>query len=87
MTKEQVLTEIFENDPFQLLEDIKIEKRSDYQWFVKRGNLQFVHFSKDGYVSNDCAVLTVEDVFLSVSEFDERFKPLFIALHNYKSKE
>lgn len=83
MSKEQVLTEIFENDPLQLLEEIRITNLQDGEYVIRRGNIRLVHTNFMGIKSS---TLTIDrgDHFEIISPFDERGKSLFIALHNYK---
>lgn len=83
MTKEQVLTEIFENDPMQLLEDIIVKPLQHGELVVTRGNIELHHTDYLGVKSNTL-MINRGDYFETISSFDERGKALFIALHNYK---
>ena len=83
MTKEQVLTEIFENDPMQLLEDIEVKPLQHGEYVVTRGNIQLHHTDYLG-VKSSTLMIDRGDYFETISPFDERGKALFIALHNFK---
>ena len=84
MKKEQVLTEIFENDPMQLLEEITVKPLQYGEYVVTRGNIQLHHTDFLGVKSNTL-MIDKGDYFESISQFDERGKALFIALHNFKA--
>lgn len=84
MTKEMVLTEIFENDPLQLLEEIEVKPLQHGEYLVTRGNIQLHHTDYLGVKSNTLSI-DMGDYFETISPFDERGKSLFIALHNYKN--
>ena len=83
MTEEQILTEIFNNDPLQLLEDIVIKPLQHGEYVVTRGNIQLHHTDYLGVKSNTLSI-DMGDYSETISHFDERGKSLFIALHNYK---
>lgn len=84
MTKEQVLTENFENDPLQLLEDIEVNPLQHGEYVVTRGNIRLHHTDYLGVKSNTL-MIDRGDYFETISQFDKRGKSLFIALHNFKA--
>lgn len=84
MTKEKVLTEIFENDPMQLLENIVVKPLRHGEFVVTRGNIELHHTDYLG-VKSSTLMIDRGDYFETISPFDERGKALFIALHNYKN--
>lgn len=87
MTKEQVLTEIFANDPMQLLNEITITEHKTpgcTQYTVKRGNLTLVQTCSIGFKNNDCSINNGGTNEI-VSSFDYRFRDLFVALNQYKN--
>jgi hypothetical protein len=61
-----------------------VTKLENGQFEVKHENLTLVQTVINGTRYNDCTI-EKDGLFEGVSEYDERFKPLFIALHNYKS--
>jgi hypothetical protein len=54
------------------------------QYAVSLGNLRLVQTVINGEKFNDCSIVHA-DYVETVSSNDERFKPLFIALHNFKN--
>lgn len=63
-----------------------VTKQPNGQYFVKIGNLALTQTIINGQRFNDCTIFDGECYEL-VSQHDERFKPLFIALHNFKNNE
>lgn len=62
---------------------MKIEELTNGQIIVESENLTLIQSNVNGVKQNDCSV-THQDFIECVSMHDKRFKPLFIALHNYK---
>ena len=64
---------------------MKIIQHSNGQIEVKSKDLTLIQTNVKGYVNNDCYI--DENICTkSVTQHDPRFKPLFIALHNFKIK-
>lgn len=62
---------------------MKVELLSNGQYMVTHENLTLTQTTISGVKFNDCTIKH-EDYYESVSEWNDLFKPLFIALHNYK---
>jgi hypothetical protein len=63
-----------------------VQQLSNGQYEVNLGNLTLIHTDSKGFKSNDCSEDKTDYVELC-SQHDKRFKPLFIALHNFKSNQ
>lgn len=63
--------------------NIEVKQHPNGQYEVKSGNLTLMHTDFKGFKSNDCTENKPDYVELC-SQHDKRFKPLFIALHNFK---
>lgn len=66
-----------------MIDQITIQSPDKNSFVVKKGNLIL---SQDVTLTDKANVCMVDrgDYYEHVSQFDERFKPLFVALHNYK---
>lgn len=62
---------------------MNIQELTNGQIIVESENLTLIQSNVNGVKQNDCSV-TRDDYVECVSMHDERFKPLFVALHNYK---
>lgn len=60
-----------------------VEQLTNGQYIVKSGKLTLIHTDFKGFKFNECTEDKTEHVELC-SKHDSRFKPLFIALHNFK---
>jgi len=68
--------------------DIKVKKNGNDQYIVSCGNLTLIHSVFCGSKVNDASVYIPEtDSYECVSSWSEEFKPLFVALHNFKNEE
>jgi hypothetical protein len=65
---------------------MKTIKLENGQYQVKNENLTLTQTIINGTRHNDCTIFDGEYYEL-ISPNDERMKPLFIALHNYKNNE
>jgi len=65
---------------------MKVTKENNGQYVVTHENITLIHTDLEGTKHNDCSVDNGE-FFELISQHDSRVKPLFIALHNYKSTE
>jgi hypothetical protein len=65
---------------------MKAKRLSNGQIEVKHENLTLTHSDIKGNKFNDCEIDKGE-YYLTVKNSDERFKPLFIALVNFKNSE
>ena len=64
---------------------MKAEQLPNGQYLVQSENLVLLHSNVNGIKINDCS--KNEDGFnIMVSEHEPIMKPLFIALHNFKSQ-
>lgn len=64
---------------------MKTEKWTNGQICITSENLKMIH-TISPVKHNDCAIYDKNtNCWESVSQDDERFKPLFIALHNFKN--
>ena len=64
---------------------MKVEKLNNGQYFVTHENLSLTQTSIPGLKINNCEVYNKDgDYWESISQHSEIFRPLFIALHNYK---
>ena len=62
---------------------MKVSKLENGQFEVKHENLILTQTTINGEKYNDCSVYSGE-YYEIVSSFDDRFKPLFIALYHFK---
>lgn len=69
-----------------LFERPHVEKLQNGQYHVKSGNLTLIQTIINGSRFNECSEVKTDYSELC-SQHDERFNPLFIALHNFKSNE
>ena len=65
---------------------MKVKKLENGQFEVNHNNLTLVQTIINGERYNDCSIKDSEGCSEIVSEHNELFKPLFIALHNYKNE-
>jgi hypothetical protein len=65
---------------------MKVEKLSNGQYQVTHKNLTLTQTVTNGHRFNDCTVFD-GNYYELISEDDERMKPLFIELHNFKCNE
>lgn len=64
---------------------MKVEKLSNGQIEVRHENLILTHTDLGGWKMNNCMVYNAPgEYWEDVSQHSEIFRPLFIALHNYK---
>ena len=63
---------------------MEIQELKNGQIQVKHENLTLIQTNEKGFKVNDCEI-DMGDYFLIVKNSDERFKPLFVALHNHKN--
>lgn len=63
--------------------NIKVKQHQNGQYEVKSGNFTLVQTVVNNLKINDCSELKGDWVELC-NPHDKRFKPLFIALHNFK---
>ena len=66
--------------------NIELKQHPNGQYEIKSGNLTLVQTVVNDLKINDCSELKGNWVELC-NPNDSRFKPLFIALHNFKSKQ
>ena len=74
----------FNTTPYPQEKKPTVEQLSNGQYIVKSGKLTLIHTDFKGFKFNECT----EDKTDCVEMFnphDPKFKPLFIALHNFKS--
>ena len=64
---------------------MKVQKLENGQFEVTHNNLILVQTIIKGKRYNDCSIKDSDGCSEIVSKNDELFKPLFIALHNYKN--
>ena len=65
---------------------MEVEQLPNGQYIVRSGNLTLIQTTASGLKFNECVENFGEYTQL-VRATDERFKPLFIALHNFKIHE
>lgn len=65
---------------------MKVEKQPNGQYIVTHENMELTQTIVKGVIFNDCSINEGEICTL-VSEHDQEFRPLFIALHNFKINE
>lgn len=65
---------------------MKVQELGNGQFEVTHNNLILTQTVINGHRFNDCSIKQ-GDHFEIVSQNNELFKPLFIALHNYKNEK
>lgn len=65
---------------------MKVKKQPNGQYTVTHENVELTQTVINGVRFNDCSINEGE-ICIQVSEHEPRFKPLFIALHNFKINE
>lgn len=63
-----------------------VEQLPNGQYMVKSGKLTLIHTDFKGFKFNECTEDKTDCVEMC-NPHDPKFKPLFIALHNFKSYE
>ena len=65
---------------------MKVQKLENGQFEVTNNNLKLVQTVINGERYNDCSIIDSDGCSELVSQHNELFKPLFIALLNYKNE-
>lgn len=65
---------------------MKVQKLENGQFEVTHNNLKLVQTIIKGERYNDCSMKDMDGYYELASQNNELFKPLFIALHNYKNE-